>query len=66
MGKIRPISAGKRKGPWLSSALVLSRISASISTTAAFQRIGLADANAFGELRLRHITSYVPDGATYT
>jgi hypothetical protein len=33
---------------------------------AAFQRIGLADANAFGELRLRDITSHFPDAATYT
>jgi hypothetical protein len=49
MGEIRPVSAGKRKGPLLSSALVLSRISAPVSTLAAFQRIVLADANAFGE-----------------
>src|SRR5713226_760397 len=32
MGEIRPVSAGKRKGPLLSSVLVLSRISAPIST----------------------------------
>ena len=34
---------------------VPNRISAPVSTLAAFQRIVLADANAFGELLLRHI-----------
>ena len=49
MGEIRPVSASKRKGPLLSSLSVPSRISARISTLAAFQRIVLADVNAFGE-----------------
>ena len=55
MGEIRPVSTGKRKGPLLSRVLVLSRISAPISTLVAFQRIVLVDANAFGELLVRHI-----------
>ena len=61
MAESRPVSAVKGKRPLLSSGLVLSRISAPISILAAFQRIGLADANAFGELRLRDITSHSPD-----
>ena len=39
MGEIRSVGAGKRKGPLLSSGLVLSRISAPISTLAAFERV---------------------------
>jgi hypothetical protein len=42
-------SAGKRKGALLSTVPVPSRISAPVSTLAAFQRIVLAAANAFGE-----------------
>ncbi len=41
MGEIRPVSTGKRKGPLLSRVLVLSRISAPISTLAALKRIVL-------------------------
>src|SRR6202171_3213988 len=62
MGEIRPVSAGKRKGPLLSSALVLSRISAPISTLAAFQRMVLADANAFGETLPASYQSRAPPG----
>jgi hypothetical protein len=66
MGEIRPVSTGKRKGPLLSRVLVLSRISAPISTLVAFQRIVLVDANAFGELLVRHIkAAHLAYAATY-
>src|SRR6266851_3470321 len=65
MGEIRPVSAGKRKELLLSSVLVLSRISPK-SPPLPRSREVLADANAFGELLLRHIkAAHFPDAATY-
>jgi len=55
----------EKEGPLLSNGLVLSRISAPISTLAAFEKMVLTDANAFGQLRLRYMTAaQFPDAAT--